>query len=81
MSSKNDAAASASQAASSAWLAGHLHHLTEDQERRFQEFKKLCEKNGYYKPSSSSPTGEDVKPSHDDATMLYVSVSYLSVFL
>ena len=63
---KNDAAASATLASSDAWLAGHLYHLTEDQEETFIEFKALCERNGYYKPAS------DGRPSHDDSTMLYV---------
>lgn len=64
---KNDPVASASQAAGTEWLAGHLNHLTEDQEKKLQEFKKLSEENGYYK--SASDSGE---ASHDDATMLYV---------
>lgn len=64
---KNDPVASASQAAGTAWLAGHLHHLTDDQEKKLEEFKKLCEEKGYYKPERD---GE--KASHDDATMLYV---------
>lgn len=67
--SKNDAAASASQAAGTEWLSGHLNHLTDEQEQRFGEFKKLCEEKGYYKPSSA---GQGEKPSHDDATMLWV---------
>ncbi|OJJ62139.1 hypothetical protein ASPSYDRAFT_55067 [Aspergillus sydowii CBS 593.65] len=62
---KNDPVASASQAASDAWLAGHLHHLTEEQEGKLTEFKKFCEKEGYYKPGV-----EGEKPSHDDATLL-----------
>ncbi|KAL4887711.1 CRAL-TRIO domain-containing protein [Aspergillus karnatakaensis] len=64
---KNDPVASASQAASDAWLAGHLNHLTEEQEVKLTEFKQLCEKEGYYKPAGE---GEGEKPSHDDATML-----------
>ncbi|KAE8372854.1 CRAL-TRIO domain-containing protein [Aspergillus bertholletiae] len=62
---KNDPVASASQAAGTGWLAGHLNHLTEDQEKKLQEFKKLCEDNGYYKPASDGK-----EASHDDATML-----------
>ncbi|KAL4866803.1 hypothetical protein BDV12DRAFT_172285 [Aspergillus spectabilis] len=62
---KNDPVASASQAASDAWLAGHLNHLTEEQEGKLTEFKQLCEKEGYFKPG-----GEGEKPSHDDATLL-----------
>ncbi|PYH98657.1 phosphatidylinositol transporter [Aspergillus ellipticus CBS 707.79] len=62
---KNDPIASASQASGTAWLAGHLHHLTEDQEKKLAEFKKLCEEKEYYKPERD---GE--KASHEDATML-----------
>ncbi|KAL3457195.1 CRAL-TRIO domain-containing protein [Aspergillus heterothallicus] len=62
---QNDPVASASQAASDAWLVGHLHHLTEEQEAKLKEFKEFCAKEGYYKPG-----GEGEKPSHDDATML-----------
>ncbi|PYI06145.1 CRAL/TRIO domain-containing protein [Aspergillus sclerotiicarbonarius CBS 121057] len=62
---KNDPVASASQAAGTAWLAGHLHHLTDDQEKKLTDFKKLSEEKGYYKPERD---GE--KASHDDATML-----------
>ncbi|RAH73064.1 SEC14 family lipid-binding protein [Aspergillus aculeatinus CBS 121060] len=62
---KNDPVAAASQAAGTAWLAGHLHHLTEDQEQKLEEFKKLCEQNGYFRPERD---GE--KASHADATML-----------
>lgn len=70
---KNDPVASASQAAGDAWLAGHLHHLTEEQEGRLTEFKSFCEKEGYYTPGS-----EGKKPSHDDATMLYVAFVFLT---
>jgi hypothetical protein len=66
----NDPIASASQAAGTEWLAGHLNHLTEDQEKKLQEFKELCKENGYYKPGS-----ETEEASHDDATMLYVLFS------
>ncbi|KAL5052019.1 hypothetical protein BDW71DRAFT_193502 [Aspergillus fruticulosus] len=62
---RNDPVASASQAASDAWLAGHLNHLTGEQEAKLAEFKALCEKERYYKPGV-----EGEKPSHDDATML-----------
>lgn len=73
---KNDPVASASQAAGTAWLAGHPNHLTEQQEKSLQDFKKLCEENGYYKADA----GEG-KPSHDDATMLYVCLVPLSSVL
>lgn len=67
---ENDPAASASQAAGTAWLVGHLNHLTPDQEEKLKEFKALCDRNGYYKPEGQ---GEGGKASHDDATMLCVS--------
>lgn len=67
--SQNDAAASASQAAGTAWLAGHLHHLTGEQDDKLAVFKKLCAERGYY----TAAEGE-TKASHDDATMLYVYV-------
>lgn len=65
--SQNDPVASANQAAGTAWLAGHLHHLTPEQEAKLVEFKTVCEQKGYYKPE------KDGQPaSHDDATLLYV---------
>lgn len=65
---KNDPAASATAAAGTAWLAGHLHHLTPEQEASLEEFKKYCAEQGYYTPAE----GQEKPPSHDDATMLYV---------
>ncbi|KAL1981715.1 hypothetical protein VTN96DRAFT_2272 [Rasamsonia emersonii] len=63
--SQNDPVASANQAAGTAWLAGHLHHLTPEQEAKLAEFKTVCEQKGYYKPE------KDGQPaSHDDATLL-----------
>ena len=73
---QNDPAASASQAAGTEWLSGHLHHLTEEQEGRLKEFKELCTKEGYYTPASaegSAGEGEgegEKKASHGDETML-----------
>lgn len=69
---QNDPAASASQAAGTEWLSGHLHHLTEEQEGRLKEFKELCAKEGYYTPASGfAGEGEDEKKaSHGDETML-----------
>lgn len=32
------------------WLRGQLHHLTEEQESRLEEFKSICETEGYYMP-------------------------------
>lgn len=65
--SQNDPSVSASQAAGTEWLNGHLHHLTPEQEEKLVEFKKLCEEREYYKADSG-----DGKPSHNDETMLYV---------
>ncbi|KAF7716387.1 Uncharacterized protein PECH_005323 [Penicillium ucsense] len=68
---KNDAAASASQAAGTAWLAGHLHHLTPEQEAKLEEFKKLCAGHKYYTPAVVDADGVEASPaSHGDATML-----------
>ncbi|PKY06322.1 CRAL/TRIO domain-containing protein [Aspergillus campestris IBT 28561] len=64
---KADLAASASQAAGTEWLAGHLHHLTEEQEKKLVEFKDLCEENKYYTRASEEV---GVKASHGDATLL-----------
>ena len=46
--------------------AAHLGHLSDEQQSALEEFKVLCEKEGYY-----HPTGSDGKPaSHDDETLL-----------
>lgn len=68
---ENDLAASANQAAGTAWLAGHLNHLTPEQEQKLVEFKALVEKKGYYEPKKE---GTDV-PSHSDATLLFVPLA------
>ncbi|EPS34437.1 hypothetical protein PDE_09401 [Penicillium oxalicum 114-2] len=69
--SKNDAAVSASQAAGTAWLAGHLHHLTPEQEAKLEEFKKVCAEHKYYTPAVKAADGVETTPaSHGDATML-----------
>lgn len=65
---QNDPAVSASQAAGTEWLSGHLHHLTEEQEGRLKEFKEHCAKEGYYTPASAD--GDEKKASHGDETML-----------
>ena len=70
---KNDPAASATQATGTAWLAGHLNHLTPEQEEKLVEFKQVCTERGYYTPAVEPVEGLEAKPaSHDDATMLYV---------
>lgn len=71
--SKNDPSASASQAAGTAWLAGHLNHLTPEQEEKLVEFKAVCAQHKYYTPAVEAAEGVEAVPaSHDDATMLYV---------
>lgn len=70
----NDPSESASQAAGTAWLAGHLNHLTPEQEGKLQEFKALCAEKKYYSPAVEQSEGVDAKPaSLDDATLLYVA--------
>jgi hypothetical protein len=71
-SAKNDPSASASQASGTAWLAGHLHHLTPEQDASLQEFKKLCAERKYYTPAVEQDGATTA--SHDDATMLYVAL-------
>lgn len=71
-SSKNDPAASASQASGTAWLAGHLHHLTPEQEESLQKFKTLCAERKYYTPAVGQDSAQTA--SHNDATMLYVEL-------
>ncbi|CAI7582632.1 hypothetical protein N7533_010021 [Penicillium manginii] len=69
--SKNDPAASADQASGTAWLAGHLNHLTPEQEEKLSEFKSVCSERGYYTAAVEQSEGVEAKePSHDDATML-----------
>ncbi|EED17571.1 phosphatidylinositol transporter, putative [Talaromyces stipitatus ATCC 10500] len=63
---ENDLVASANQASGTAWLAGHLNHLTPEQEEKLVEFKALVEEKGYYKPRKD----ETGVPSHSDATLL-----------
>jgi hypothetical protein len=45
--------------------AGHLAHLSANQESQLAEFKKICQGAGYYTPSAGGQ-----KASHDDETML-----------
>lgn len=46
---------------------GHLGHLTGDEENQLRLFKLYLEKQGLYRPAP--------QPSHDDQTLLWVSVS------
>jgi hypothetical protein len=55
------------QAAELGWLAGHLNHLTPEQEVKLAAFKEICREKGYYTPGEG-----DTDPSQDDATLLYV---------
>ena len=55
------------QVAKLGWLAGHLNHLTPEQEAKLAAFKEICREKGYYTPGEG-----DIDPSHDDATLLYV---------
>lgn len=64
---QNDVEASASAAAGTEWLSGHLHHLSSEQEGKLDEFKKLCADKGYYKADVGDGSG---KPSHEDETVL-----------
>jgi hypothetical protein len=45
--------------------AGHLAHLSENQEAQLTQFKKICQEAGYYAPRAGGQ-----KASHDDETML-----------
>jgi hypothetical protein len=47
--------------------AGHLAHLSDNQQQKLNEFKQICQEQGYYTPAAG---GKDA--SHDDETMLYV---------
>lgn len=47
--------------------AGHLAHLTDNQQQQLQAFEKICEEQGYYTPAIGGR-----QASHDDETMLYV---------
>ncbi|KAJ5183034.1 hypothetical protein N7492_000650 [Penicillium capsulatum] len=69
---KNDPSASATQAAGTAWLAGHLHHLTPEQEEKLAEFRSVCAERGYYTAAVAQGEGvPEAKPaSHSDATLL-----------
>ena len=46
-------------------LRGHIGHFTAAEESALEEFKKLCAKEGYYKPHTA-----DDKASHDDGTLV-----------
>jgi hypothetical protein len=46
--------------------AGHLAHLTENQQAQLAEFKKICQAGGCYTPAAGGQPA-----SHDDESMLY----------
>ena len=46
--------------------AGHLAHLTENQQAQLEAFEKLAQEHGYYTPATAT-----AEASHDDETMLY----------
>lgn len=48
--------------------SGHLGHLSDSQASSFEQFKKLCQERGAYKPAEAGSNGG--RPSHDDATLL-----------
>lgn len=47
--------------------AAHLGHLSDDQQSALEEFKVLCEKEGYYQSKGNEGT---TVASHDDETLL-----------
>ena len=53
--------------------AGHLSHLSENQQAQLVEFKAICEKAGYYTPAVGQKHA-----SHDDETLLCVQNSSTS---
>ena len=56
-------------------LQGHVGYLTKEEELAFEEFKKLCVKEGYFTPAT-----DEHKASHDDGTLMYVVIQfYLSL--
>jgi hypothetical protein len=56
--------------------AGHLSHLSENQQAQLIEFKAICEKAGYYTPAAGQR-----QASHDDETLLCVQNSGSSTTL
>jgi hypothetical protein len=54
--------------------AGHLRHLTDNQQTQLAEFKRICQEAGYYTPATGGQLA-----SHDDETMLYAQSTKCSV--
>jgi hypothetical protein len=46
--------------------AGHLFHLSDNQQEKLNEFRKICQEQGYYTPAAGGKAA-----SHDDETLLY----------
>lgn len=55
----------ANAAATETRLIGHLGHLTPEEQKAFDEFKKISAEKGFYTPATA-----DTKASHDDATLV-----------
>jgi hypothetical protein len=53
--------------------AGHLAHLTNTQQAKLEEFKQICQKEGYWTPATGGR-----EASHDDETMLYAQDTELT---
>lgn len=49
--------------------SAHLGHLTENQQKALDQFKDICQEQGYYDPPGTAP---HPYASHDDETLLYV---------
>lgn len=48
--------------------AGHLAHLSDNQQEQLDAFKKICLEQNYYTPGTA-----EKDPSHDDETLLYAT--------
>lgn len=46
--------------------AGHLSHLTDNQQEKLDAFKQICKEQNYYTPAAGGKAA-----SHDDETLLY----------
>jgi hypothetical protein len=49
--------------------AGHLSHLTDNQQEKLDAFKQICLKEGYYTAPAAGKAA-----SHDDETLLYAKI-------
>lgn len=47
--------------------SGHYAHLTENQQAQLDEFKQICQTEGYYTPAGADG---QIHPTHDDETLL-----------